>query len=169
MLILHLFHPIFPSTVSRATWGFTSEPKLPLEELFHHGVVTGCHKTWANQWEVFWMGFQLWHLIPNAAFHPSSQCCSPGTSSCWPTHLPALFVLYHDNFPRIWGLPSAQMQPPSGCHTTWLPPRAGTKPNEQNHFELCPATHQYWRNYHKPSVVQAEKEAFSAIFHFLAN
>lgn len=142
MLILHLLHPILPSTVSRATWDFTSWPKLPLEELFHHGVVTGCHKTWACQWEVFWMGFQLWHLVSKAAVHPSSHCCSTGTTSCCSCHLPTQSILYHDDFPRIRGLPSAQTQPPSGCHTTLLPPKAGTKPNKQNHFKLCPETHE---------------------------
>lgn len=44
MLILHLLHPIFPSTVSRATWDFSSWSKPPLEELFEQGVTTGCHK-----------------------------------------------------------------------------------------------------------------------------
>lgn len=88
-------------------------------------------------------GFHLWHLIFKAALHPSSHCCSTRTTSCCPCHLPALFIFYHDNFPRIRGLPSAQTQPPSGCYTTSLPPRAGAKPNKQNHFKLCPATHEY--------------------------
>ena len=97
----------------------------------------------ARQWEVFWIGFQLRHLISKAALHPSSHCCSTGTTSCCPCHLPALFILYQDDFPRIWGLASAQTQPPSGCHTTSLPPRAGAKPNKENHFKLCQATHEY--------------------------
>lgn len=45
MLILHLLQPIFPSTVSRAIWGFTSWSNISLEELFHRNVVTDCHKT----------------------------------------------------------------------------------------------------------------------------
>lgn len=147
MLILHLFHPIFPSTVSRATWNFSSWSKLPLEELFHHGVVTGCHKTWRCQWKAFWMGFQLWQLITKASLHPSihpsSQCCSTSTTSCCPCHLPALFMLYHSKHSGIWGLLIAQTQPLSGCHITPLASRAGAKLNKQNHFKLCPASHEY--------------------------
>lgn len=71
MLILHLLHLIFPSTVSRATWGFSSWSKLLLEELFHQDVVTGTHKTERCQWKGFWVGFQLWQLIGKAALHPS--------------------------------------------------------------------------------------------------
>lgn len=71
MLILHLLHPVFPSTVSRATWYFSSWCKPPLEKLLHQGVDTGCHKTGRCQWKVFWMGFQLGQLIGKAALHPS--------------------------------------------------------------------------------------------------
>lgn len=141
MLILYLLHLIFPSTVSRTTWHFTLWPKLPLERTLPLWLVTGCLKTWGWQWEAFWIDFQLWHLTGKAALHPSSHCCSTGTTGCCPCHLPAFFTLYNDNFPRIWSLLSDQTQPPSGCQTTPSPPRAGTKPNKQNPFELCPATH----------------------------
>lgn len=141
MLILHLLHPIFPSTVSRATWNFSSWSKLALEELLHHGVVTGCHKTWRCQWKAFWMGFQLWQLTAKASLHPSSHCCSTMTTSCCPCHLPALFMLYCSKCSGIWGLPTTQTQPPSGCHITSLAPRAGEKFNKQNHFKLCSASH----------------------------
>lgn len=143
MLILHLLHPIFPSTVSGATWSYTFWPRLPLEELFHHGVVRGCHKTWAHQLEALWMGFQLQHPISKAALRPSSQCCSTGTTCRCPCHLPALFILCRDDFPRNWGLPSAQRQPPSGCHATSLPPGAGAKPSKPHRLELRPATREY--------------------------